>query len=400
MNKTTFANCDNFKDKLISHRRYLHENAEIGFNTETTNKYIFETLSSIGIECSFFTKNAVIGKIYGKKSGRTILLRSDIDALPIKEETSLPFSCKTGNMHACGHDMHTSMLLGAAEILYRSRDKIYGDIKLLFQPAEETLSGAKACLEKGALDGVDYAMTVHVMTSCDIPTGKVILSQDSPCAPSADFFTISITGKGCHGSSPCLGIDPISCASRIISSLPHIKTHEIGIHHKSVLTIGEIHGGNSANAIPDFVTMSGTLRCFDEKIRAFYKNRFEDISKCIASAFRCDAEIKYTSSCPTLINDKLLLDKTRLNLEELLGKENVIMIKDTKSDLQGSEDFAYISQKVPSVTVAIAAGKTEDGHKYPLHNPRVTFDEEALEVGSKVFAYNAMKILDTGNSSG
>ena len=245
------------------------------------------------------------------------------------------------------------------------------------------------------LDGVDYAMTVHVMTASDIPTGCVLLSYDSPCAPSADFFEMTVKGIGCHGSSPSIGIDPISCACRIITNLEHIKTHEIGIHDKAVLTIGEIHGGTSANAIPDLVSMRGTLRCFDEKVREFYKKRFEEISKGTASSFRCECEIKYTSGCPSLINNPDLLEKTIDNLSEILGKENVITIKDTRSKVQGSEDFAYISQAVPSVSVAIAAGCTKDGYSYPLHNPKVTFDEDALEVGCKVFSYNAFKILSS-----
>ena len=240
-------------------------------------------------------------------------------------------------------------------------------------------------------------MTVHVMTATDIPTGRAILSYDSPCAPSADFFKITVKGKGCHASSPVLGIDPISASCRIVQAIDYIKTHEIGIHEKAVLTIGEIHGGNSANAIPDFVTMSGTLRCFDEKTRKFYKQRFEEITKGIAGTFRCDATIEYTSSCPALINNPKLLEKTKENLTELLGKDNVITIKDTKSNLQGSEDFAYISQAVPSVTVAIAAGSKDDGHQYPLHNPKVTFDEDALEVGCRIFTHNALKILDSEN---
>ena len=346
------------------------------------------------LECSFLGKNAIVGKIKGKNKGKTILLRADIDALPIMEDTGLSYSCKSGNMHACGHDMHTAMLLGAAEVLSSVRDGISGSIVLLFQPAEEILSGAKMCIQNGILEAVDMAMTVHVMTGSDLPTGNVLLSYDNPCAPSADFFEITVFGKGCHGSSPSIGVDPITCACRIVTCLEHIKAYEIGIHDKAVLTIGEIRGGNSANAIPDCVTMRGTLRCFDEKTREFYKERLIDVSKGIASSFRCSCEIKYTFSCPSLINNPELLEKTKENLTELLGKENVITIKDTKSNLQGSEDFAYISQKVPSVSVAIVAGSIKVGYTYPLHNPRVTFDEDALTVGCSVFSYNAIRLLN------
>ena len=210
-------------EKIRNHRHFLHENAETAFDTPKTSKYIYDTLCSIGVECSYIGKNAVVGMIYGNKNGKTILLRADIDALPIKEESGLPYSCKNGNMHACGHDMHAAMLLGASEILSGMKESLCGNVKLLFQPAEEILSGAKAATKEGVLDGVDYAMTVHVMTASEIPTGSVLLSYDSPCAPSADFFSMKVKGVGCHGSSPSIGIDPISCACRIITNLEHIK---------------------------------------------------------------------------------------------------------------------------------------------------------------------------------
>lgn len=381
------------QEKLISYRRYLHQNAETEFDTVNTSKYIYNTLCSLGVECRFLGANAVVGDIYGKKGGKTILLRADIDALPMVEETGLPYSCKNGNMHACGHDMHAAMLLGAAEVLHSMRNQLCGNIRLLFQPAEEILSGAKNAIDNGILDGIDYAMTLHVMTASEIPTGSVLISYDSPAAPSADFFEIKIIGKGCHGSSPSIGVDPISCACRIVTDSQHIRAYELGIHDKAVLTFGQIDGGNSANAIPDEVILKGSLRCFDEEVRTFYKKRFEEIIKGIAASFRCNCEIAYTSGCPSLVFDKVLLDKTVDNLSELLGKENVIRIKDTKSKTQGSEDFAYISQKVPSVSVAIPAGTVSDGYVYPLHSQKVTFDEAALEVGCNVFVYNAIKLL-------
>lgn len=393
MKETIISKTKEISQKLIHHRRYLHQNAEVGFDTNKTSEYIYDTLCSFGVECSYVAKNTIVGNICGNGSGKTFLLRADIDALPINEETGLSFACKDGAMHACGHDMHSAMLLGAAEILSQIKDSINGNIRLLFQPAEEILSGAKQAAESGVLDGVDGAMTIHVIPASDIPAGSVLLSYDSPAAPSADFFEMKITGKGCHGSSPSMGIDPISCACRIVTCLEHIKTHEIGIHDKAALTFGQIVGGTSANAIPDEVILKGSLRCFDEETRAFCKQRLEEISIGISNAFRCGCEIKYTSGCPSLVNNQLLLSKTAENLQELLGEENVIKIKDTRSRAQGSEDFAYISQKAPSVSVAVAAGAIKDGYTYPLHSPKVTFDEKALNVGCKVFAYNAIKFF-------
>ena len=393
--ETVIDKTERLQEKLIYHRRFLHQNAETGFDTQKTSKYIYDTLCSLGVECRFLGENAVVGDIKGKKGGKTVLLRADIDALPIKEETDLSYSSKNGNMHACGHDMHAAMLLGSAELLQSLKDNFCGNVRLLFQPAEEILSGAEMAIKNGVLDGADFAMTLHVMTASDVPTGCVLLSYDSPAAPSADFFEMKIFGKGCHGSSPSIGIDPITCACRIVTDLQHIRAYEVGIHDKAVLSFGQISGGNNANALPDEVILKGTLRCFDENVRKFYKKRFEEISSGIAKAFRCQSQITYTSCAPCLINDKAILDATAKNMRELLGKENVIKIKDTKSKIQGSEDFAYISQKIPSVSLAVAAGSKNDGYTLPLHNPKVTFDERALGIGCKVFTYNALKLLTT-----
>ena len=387
--------CAKISDSIVKHRRYIHENAETGFDTAKTSQYIYKTLCTLGVECHLFDGIFVTAEICGKSEGKTVLLRADIDALPIKEETKLDYACKSGSFHACGHDMHAAMLLGCAEVLTRMKDCFCGKIRLLFQPAEEILCGAKRAIDMGLCEGADLAMTLHVMTNTDFPTGTCLLSYDEPCAPSADFFSVEIKGLSCHGSSPSVGIDPITCACRIITDLSHIRSYEIGIHDKAVLTVGKINAGNSANAIPDKAVFSGTLRCFDEEVRVFYKKRLEEISYGLAGAFRCGCKIEYTSSAPSLINDRMLLDKTAENLTQLLGKDYVIKIKDTKSKVQGSEDFAYISHLIPSVSVALAAGSTADGFTYPLHNEKVTFDEKALITGCKVFACNAIKILTT-----
>ena len=393
MQKIILQKSNEILQKLIHHRHFLHSIPEIGFDTDKTSEYIYSALCTLGIECFFICKNTVVANIKGNKSGKTILLRADIDALILKEETGLEFASKNNNMHACGHDMHTAMLLGAAEVLCSIKEDLCGNVRLLFQPAEEILSGAKKAIENGVLDGVDCAITLHVMPNTDFPTGSVLLSYDTPSAPSADFFEIKITGKGCHGSSPSLGVDTITCACRVVTSLEHIRAYETGIHSKAVLTIGQISGGSNANAIPDEVLLKGSLRCFDEELRAFYKKRFEEITNGICSAFGCKSVIAYTSGCPMLINDTHLLDRVCENLSELLGKDNVVKIKDSRSKVQGSEDFAYISQKVPSASIAIPAGKASDGYKFPLHSPKVTFDEKALEVGCGVYAYCALSIL-------
>ncbi len=382
--------CDNIRERLIIHRRFFHENAETGFDTQKSAKYIYDTLSSLGIECRFIGKNGVLGKLFSSNTKKTVLLRADIDALKIEEKTGLDFACKSGNMHACGHDMHTAMLLGCAELLAGMKESLSANVIFLFQPGEELLCGAKHMIDEGALNGADCAVTVHVLTDSEIPTGSVLLSYDTPSAPSADFYKVTVKGKGCHGSSPSIGIDPIYALCKIITTLDEIKTRELSIHEKFIMTQGYIHGGDNANVIPDTVSFGGSLRCFDEEARKYIKLRFEEITKGIAESLRCTADIEYTSSCPCLINNRQFLDITKNSLQKLLGQDKVIVIKDTKSKIQGSEDFSYISQALPSVSIAIAAGRTSDGYSYPLHNPKAIFDENALITGCMVFACNAL----------
>lgn len=382
------------KDELLAHRRYLHSNPEIGFNTENGAQYIMKTLEKYGVKCAPFSKNGVVACIEGRTdNGKTVLLRADIDALEMREETNLDFASKNGCMHACGHDMHTAMLLCSAKILNEMKDTFCGKVKFLFQPAEEIMQGAKDAIENGILCDTNCAMTIHVMTATELETGTLLLPSNNPCAPSADFFEISVYGKACHGSSPNTGVDPIGALCRIVLSLDEIKTREIGICDKAVLTVGCINAGNSANVIPEKATMCGTLRCFDEKVRQHIKQRMEEIVHHIASAFRCESELVYTSSCPCLVNDNELLGQTYENFKEFFGEQRVFCVSKESGGVSGSEDFAHISQLVPTVYVALCAGKKSDGYDVNLHNPRVMFDESALETGCLAFCVNALKIL-------
>ncbi len=388
---------ESISDKIVSHRRKIHSFAEVGFETSKTSKYIFDTLTELGLECSFIGKNGVIANIKGKSGGKTIMLRADIDALPIEEKSGVPFSNKEGHMHACGHDMHTAMLLGAAEILVNMKDDISCSIKLLFQPAEEIISGAKSMIEEGVLENpkVDAAMTLHVLTSDIIEVGSVIMTKANPSAPSADFFEITIKGEGCHGSSPHTGIDPIPAACRIVTALDEIKTRELGIHEKLTLTIGSIICGDSANVIPEKAVIRGTMRGFySEKVRGYIKSRMNDIINGISEAFRCGRSLEFTSGCPALLLDETLMARMGGNLRELLGENKVLEVTPSNDTVQGSEDFAYFSVKVPSVTLGISAGcGSSTGECIQLHNERLILDERCLSTGSAIFAYNALKLL-------
>lgn len=384
---------------LVEYRRYLHANAEVGFELPKTCAFVEKVLRKMGYMPKRCGTAGLVVAVGNPKSKRgAFLLRADMDALPLREETNLPYACKYGNMHACGHDMHTAMLLGAAKLLKDREKELNGQIKLLFQPAEEILEGCADVLKSGVLSApkVQAAMMLHVMTATGLPTGKVVVASGGVSAPAADFFTVRVQGKGCHGSMPHKGVDALSIAAHIVIGLQEISAREIPTGEAFALTVGALRAGNAANAIADVAEIKGTMRCFDEDLRERVKKRIEDISAQIAKAFRGSAKTVFTSGCPTLVNDGALSDFTLRALQTLLGEESVFssMAFGDRKEMGGSEDFAYISHKVPSVMVALGAGEKSKGYGYPLHHPNASFDEDALWVGSAVYAQTAIEWLN------
>lgn len=384
-------------------RRFLHENPGSGFDVSVAKDYVREKLIEIGLTPKDCGKCGLIALVGGKKSQRTFLLRADMDGLSINEEAKIPFAATNGKMHACGHDMHTAMLLGAARILKAHEEEINGTVKLMFQPAEEIFEGAKDMIEAGLLENpkVDAALMIHVMAQMPFAAGTVIVSSPGVSAPAADYFEIHVRGKGCHGSMPNTGIDPLTAAAHILLALDEIRTRELPMGERAVLTVGTMHAGNAANVIPDSVVMGGSIRTFQEETRAYIKERMIGISQHIAQAYRAEAKVAFTSGCPTLINDESLSSLAYTFSKELLGEqktfsvEKLMGMKGDGTKSAGSEDFAYVSQKLPSVMIALAAGEPEKGYCYPQHHPMVQFDEEALVNGCAIYAYLAMRYLES-----
>lgn len=393
------------QDDLVSHRRFLHSHPGIGFELQETYQYVYDQLVQMGYAPNSYGRCGLIASCGHANKGKTILLRADMDALPIHEEADIDFKSTNDFMHACGHDTHTAMLLGAARILKDMEHELEGRVILLFQPSEETLEGAKDMIDAGVLRDTapDAALMIHITSGMPFATGSVIVCDGGVSAPAADYFEINIQGKGSHGAMPQLGVDPITVAAHIITALQEIQARELAMSEEAVLTIGTIHSGNAFNAIPDTATMGGTLRCFDEEVRTYVKNRMAEIIQGISTALRATTELHFTSGCPTLLNDASLSQEVTRYMKELLGPYMAF----SKSDLLaasgnakaskaiGSEDFAYFSQEVPSIMLAIAGGKPEDGHIYPTHHPKVTFDENVLYYGAAVYVYNAVKYLET-----
>jgi hippurate hydrolase len=396
--------------QLITYRRYLHENPETGFDLTNTVAFVKQELEKMGYTPIPCGKAGLVVLAGGRKEGKTFLIRGDMDALPICEEADVDFASTNGKMHACGHDLHTTMLLGAARLLKAHEDEICGTVKLMFQPAEEIFEGSKDMIRSGVLQNpaVDGALMIHVMAGMPFTPGTVVVSAPGVSAPAADYFEITVQGKGCHGSMPNTGVDPLNSAAHILIALQEIHARELAMDERSVLTFGTMHAGSAANVIPDSVTMGGSLRTFDEDTRKFMKERIVQISEGIAKAFRTEATVTFGSGCPTLVNDAALSASAEKYVKELLGAELCFTVAQLtaasaasnnkgSSKSAGSEDFAYVSQEVPSIMLALAAGQPDKGYRYPQHHPMVTFDEDVLSGGSAVYAYTAMRWLEENN---
>lgn len=388
---------------LVNERRTLHRNPETGFELSNTVSFVKRELTDMGIRPVDCGRAGILALLGGKKPGKVFLLRADMDALPIREEADVPFASSNGRMHACGHDMHTAMLLGAARLLKAREEDIEGTVKLMFQPAEEIFEGSEDMIASGLLENpkVDGALMIHVMAGMPFPAGTVIVSAPGVSAPAADYFEIRVQGKGCHGSMPNTGIDPLTAAAHILIALQEIQARELALDDRAVLTIGTMRGGTAANAIPDTVTMGGSLRTFDEGTRALIKNRLTEIATGTARVFRAEASVVFGGSCPTLVNDPELSACAERYMKELLGRERAFSVAEmnaqggqTASKTAGSEDFAYVSQRVPSIMLALASGQPEKGYCYPQHHPMVKFDESVLSTGSAVYAYSALRWLE------
>ena len=396
----------NNNSQIIADRRYLHSHPETSFDLKTTVEYVKKTLTDMGYCPTACGRSGLSVLAGGKKPGKVFLLRADMDALPIQEESDVDFAAENGKMHACGHDMHTAMLLGAARILKKYEDEIEGTVKLMFQPAEEILEGSKDMINAGILKNpdVDAALMIHVMAGMPFPSGTAIVCDGGVSAPAADYFTIEVKGMGCHGSMPNTGVDPITAAAHIITATQAINARELSLTDEATLTFGLIHAGDAGNVIPDSVILKGTLRAFDDTVHTFIKKRLTEIATGIATSLRANATVTFGSGCPTLVNDTDLSSCTIKYIQELngpngaftAGQLNVMSAKNGKNPpkTSGSEDFAYISHNVPSIMLALAAGHPDEGYIYPQHHPKVKYDEATLPLGSAIYAYTAMRWLE------
>ena len=380
--------------ELVENRRWLHSHAEVGFELTETCAFVEEKLRELGYEPRRMSKAGVVATL-GKPGGKTILLRADMDALPMKEESGLAFAAKGDAAHTCGHDLHTAMLLGAAKLLKEHESELNGCVKLMFQPDEEGtnplgFSGAQAMLKDGILENphVDAVVSMHIMSQSPYSAGT-IYTRRGPMMSSCDTITITITGKGTHGSMPQEGVDALNVGVHIYSALQNLTARELAPEEQGVLTIGSFNGGEAANVLPEKVCLVGTMRTTVEATRTRFKKRIEAICAGMAQAFGAKAEVEFTQGIPSVYNEPALTQRVMDYTSELLGEE----VPEMRAPFSGSDDLSELSQAAPTCYLILSGGTPEEGYPYPQHNPRVTFNESVLYRGAAVFANAAMEWL-------
>lgn len=390
--KTLLASAEQFKDEIVADRRELHRHPEVGACLPSTKMYVKKRLSELGYDPSEICESGIVASITGEDTGRCILLRADMDALKVTDMTDLAFKSENGAMHACGHDMHTAMLLGAARLLKEYQSELKGTVKLVFQPDEEGFTGAKAMLAAGVLKdpAPDAGLALHVNSGT--PSGLVLCGRGTFMA-GCTLFRITVKGVGCHGAMPENGVDPINIAAHIYLALQEITAREVPAKSPAVVTIGKFSGGQASNIIPQDVVLEGTIRTFDRDLSARILSRIGEISKSTAEAFRGTASVEELSSAPPLVNDPALVNQMADYAAELFGDRAVLRMD---GGGMGSEDFSSYTYELPCAYLLIGAGTQEEDPLYgkPMHNEKVVFNEDILPKGAAIHAYCALKWLN------
>lgn len=398
MSKILLEQAKMLQSELIEKRHYLHQHPEIGFDLINTKKFVIDELRKIGYEPKEIGKCGVVALAGGKKPGKCIMLRADMDALLMTEEADVEFkSVNQGKMHGCGHDLHTTMLLGAAKLLKQFEDEIEGTIKLVFQPAEEIFQGSVDMISAGILEHpkVDAAVMLHVVAGLPMPTGMFMVPNKGGISMNTcEQYKITVVGKGGHGSMPQNAIDPITAAAQIHIALQEINSRELSQEEYGLFTTCRFQAGTISNVIPDSAEMAGTIRTadLDRSVNKKIKKRMQEITNGVATAMRCEAIVEFSDFCPCMKVDDEVAKNVFTSMSELFG-QGVVPMEPKPGG--GSEDFSFISHEVPTTSLFITAGNSQDGYIYGQHNPKVRFDESCLCMGSAAYAYVGLRYLQS-----
>lgn len=389
MTESTLLQAIKIQDWIRDLQMDFHRHPELSYDEYRTSGIVRSELEKLGIKTTALGKTGVSGMIHEKSEGRVVALRADMDALPITEATGLPFSSENaGIMHACGHDTHTAMLLGAARLLTEIKEEFKGTVKLVFQPAEEDGTGAKSMIDNGILANptVDAIVGMHIFT--DYPCGKIVV-QKGPLMASGDQFRIEIYGKQCHGSAPWQGVDANVCAAAIIQGVQTIVSRKNDARSPIVVNIGKIEGGDRFNVTSGKVVIEGSNRTFNEETRNLLPSWIENMVKGTCIAYGCEYKFEYMPRCAVVINDAETTDKIKNAMVKMLGRENVLPTE----MIMGSEDFSIYQHHVKGTFILLGAGNSEKDCVYSLHSDHFRFDENALPIGAAGYAEAALACL-------
>jgi amidohydrolase len=373
----------------ISLRQDFHRWPELGNEEYRTAERIQRELTQLGIDFDRMLSTGIVGSINKNQGKKTVALRADMDALPVQETAALSFASeRKGIMHACGHDVHTAILLGTAMVLNRIKNDINGSVKFIFQPAEETTGGARRMIRRGCLEPrTDYILGLHVKP--DLPAGTIGIKYGKVHA-SSDMFQITVKGKNSHGAYPELGIDAIAAASQIVTGIQSIVARNISPLNPGVVTVGTFHGGTAGNLIADSVTMEGTIRALDHGSREILRVRLKEMAQATAKAYAAKAEVKFKKGYPVLMNDNLIVDTIK---NVIICETAVEKIVELKEPTMGVEDFAYYLEKVPGAFLFLGSGykgRENEG----IHSGGFEVDEKCIRIGIQLEVMSVLRLLE------
>lgn len=384
MSKLDFVpEAEALREEMVAVRRDLHMHPETAFEEVRTAGIVAQTLSSLGLEVQTGVgKTGVVAMLDGSDDGPTVLVRADMDALPIEEANKVDYVSQTaGKMHACGHDAHTAIGLAVAKMLTKHKDRIHGRVKFVFQPAEEIARGAQAMIEDGALANPrpDVSLGLHVWNT--LPLGRLGVA-DGPTMAGSSLWTATLTGKGAHGAAPHLGIDPVVCAAHIITALQTIVSRNVDPMDTAVVSATQVHAGDTHNVIPQTAVLTGTMRSFKTEVRDLVTQRMDEIIRGVAASFGCEADFQIEHRTGPVVNHADVGNRLRPLFSDIVGADNL----DLTTRTMGGEDMSFFMTDVPGMYFFVGSANEARGLNYGHHHPQFDIDEDVLPLGAALLA--------------